>query len=60
MLTREFVGVGNLMWASDFPHSDSTWPHSRDVIERDFAGVPEADTHRIIGENCRELYGIGQ
>ncbi len=59
VLTREFVGVGNLMWASDFPHSDSTWPHSREVIEREFAGVPEADTRRIIGENCRELYGIG-
>src|SRR5205823_1143620 len=37
--TRERVGIGQLMWASDYPHSDSTWPHSRKVIERDFAGV---------------------
>jgi predicted TIM-barrel fold metal-dependent hydrolase len=24
VLTREFIGIDNLMWASDFPHSDST------------------------------------
>jgi hypothetical protein len=41
MLLRDIAGVGNLMWASDFPHSDSTWPNSRDVIARDFAGVPD-------------------
>ena len=59
VLTREFVGVENLMWASDFPHSDSTWPRSREVIARDFAGVPESDTERITALNCAELYGIG-
>jgi len=26
------------MWASDFPHSDSTWPNSLEVIAHDFAG----------------------
>ena len=44
------------MWASDFPHADSTWPHSRDVIARDFAGVPEDVTRKIVFENCVKLY----
>ena len=57
--TRQFHGIENLMWASDFPHSDSTWPHSRDVISRDFAGVPEAETRKIVAENCASLYGVG-
>ena len=56
--TRERVGVGQLMWASDYPHSDSTWPHSRQVIERDFKGVPHAELERIVGENARDLYGL--
>ena len=58
VLAREFVGVGNLMWASDFPHSDSTWPHSREVIQRDFEGVPDADVQRITSQNCADLYGL--
>lgn len=56
--TRHRVGLERLMWASDYPHSDSTWPHSREVIERDFAGVPEADIDAIIAANAAALYGI--
>jgi predicted TIM-barrel fold metal-dependent hydrolase len=59
VLTREYAGVDNLMWASDFPHSDSTWPRSKEVIARDFAGVPESETQKIIADNCAALYGIG-
>ncbi len=59
VVTRDFVGVDNLMWASDFPHSDSTWPRSREVIARDFEGVPAAETEKITGANCARLYGIG-
>ena len=56
--TRHRVGVTQLMWASDYPHSDSTWPHSRKVIERDFAGIPEADLHAIVADNAASLYGL--
>ena len=59
VLARELVGVGNLMWASDFPHSDSTWPDSMDSIAHDFAGVPENEAHQITAGNCADLYGIG-
>lgn len=48
----------NYMWASDFPHSDTTWPHSRKIIERDFAGLPVEVTRKIIFENAAKLYGI--
>ncbi len=39
--TYDYFGADNYMWASDFPHSDSTWPHSREVVRTDFARVPE-------------------
>jgi predicted TIM-barrel fold metal-dependent hydrolase len=57
--TRDAIGVDNLMWASDFPHSDSTWPHSRDVVARDFAGVPEEERRAITWGNCAKLYALG-
>ncbi len=56
--TRERVGLDRLLWASDYPHSDSTWPHSLKVIERDFAGVPDAELHAIVAGNATALYGL--
>jgi predicted TIM-barrel fold metal-dependent hydrolase len=55
---HHFFGDDNYMWASDFPHSDSTWPHSHEVIGRDFAGVPEDVTRKIVFENASRLYKI--
>ncbi len=58
VLTHELAGAGSLMWASDFPHRASTWPHSQDVIAKNFAGVPEAIKRKIARENVRQLYNI--
>ena len=55
--TRQRVGITQLMWASDYPHSDSTWPHSRKVIERDFHGVPDDELALLVGGNAAALYG---
>ena len=52
------LGADALLWASDYPHTDSTWPRSREVIARDFADVPEAELRRIICENAARLYGL--
>ena len=46
------------MWASDYPHTDSTWPDSRKVIEQNFASVPEAVMRNIVYNNVERLYGI--
>jgi predicted TIM-barrel fold metal-dependent hydrolase len=44
------------MWSSDYPHHESTWPHSREVFGRLFSGVPEPDRRRILADNAAELY----
>jgi len=56
--TYEMFGEDRYMWASDFPHTDSTWPESRKVIERDFARVPPDVTRKIVYENAAKLYHI--
>ena len=56
--THEYFGADNYMWASDFPHTDSTWPHSREVIEKDFDGVPETVKRKITCDNAAKLYRI--
>ena len=52
---RHQAGLHNVMWSSDYPHADSTWPHSQEVIAAQFEGVPEAEKQRIVRENVREL-----
>src|SRR5262245_27553135 len=55
---RARVGIDSLLWASDYPHTDSTWPHSRAVVARDFADVPRAELQRIVCGNTARLYGF--
>jgi len=55
---RHDIGVDNLLWSSDFPHSATFWPHSRQKIAEDFDGVGEEDQARILAENTAALYGF--
>jgi predicted TIM-barrel fold metal-dependent hydrolase len=54
----DVLGADRVMWASDYPHADSTWPESQRVIEENFRGVDGATRHRVTCENARRLYGL--
>lgn len=47
-----------LLWANDFPHSDSTWPASRDVIARNTRGLGDQERAWILRDNTALLYKI--
>lgn len=47
-----------LMWANDFPHSDSTWPDSQEVIRQQAAQLSDEERGWILHDNVCELYGI--
>ena len=55
---RHEIGVENLLWSSDFPHSATFWPHSREKIAKDFQGVDEVDQQKILARNAAQLYGF--
>jgi predicted TIM-barrel fold metal-dependent hydrolase len=56
--TRQFIGVSNIMWSSDYPHTVSTWPHSQEVVERDIQGVPESEKWQMVRGNAIQLYAL--
>jgi predicted TIM-barrel fold metal-dependent hydrolase len=56
--SRHWIGVDNVMWSSDYPHTASTWPRSRAVIERDFKDVDEEEKWKIVRGNVAKLYGF--
>jgi uncharacterized protein len=47
-----------LMWANDFPHSDSTWPWSQDMLAEQTAQLEAEQTRAILSGNVAGLYGI--
>ena len=55
-MTYRYFGEDNYMWASDFPHADSTWPDSLKVIAKDFEGIPDVVTRKMVADNAAKLY----
>ncbi len=58
ILMRDMPGAGNIMWSSDYPHSETTYPESQAVIARLFEGVPEKDRNLILGGRAKTFYKI--
>jgi predicted TIM-barrel fold metal-dependent hydrolase len=53
---RSIIGVHNLMWGSDYPHAESTFPKSRQIVERILKDVPDEEKAMIAGANAAQLY----
>ncbi len=56
--TADKYGRDKLMWSSDYPHTDSPWPHSREFIENEINSVSDQDKRVIVGDNVLRLYGV--
>jgi predicted TIM-barrel fold metal-dependent hydrolase len=55
---RHKVGLRNLMWGSDYPHCEGTWPYTRLSLRNTFAGMPEDEVRMILGENALRAYHL--
>jgi predicted TIM-barrel fold metal-dependent hydrolase len=53
---RHLIGMDNIAWECDYPHSDSSWPHPAEDLLRTAAGVPAAELHKITHENAMRWY----
>jgi predicted TIM-barrel fold metal-dependent hydrolase len=53
---RHAIGVDNITWEADYPHSDSYWPNSRKIVSEMFHNVPDNEVAQIVETNARELY----
>jgi len=55
---RHKINVDRLMWGSDFPHQESDWPESLKIIDKNFAGVPNDETHKMVCGNATEFFRL--
>jgi predicted TIM-barrel fold metal-dependent hydrolase len=55
----DFLGEDHVMYASDFPHPDGTWPDSREVVTRHMGHLAEGTRGKVVHDNAARLYHIG-
>ena len=55
---RDRIGVDRMMWGSDYPHSESTFPRSREVLDEILHEVSEEERAKIVCHNTAKLYGF--
>jgi predicted TIM-barrel fold metal-dependent hydrolase len=54
----DVLGEDTPAWGSDYPHTESTFPRSREILGALLADLPPADAARIAATNCARLYGF--
>jgi predicted TIM-barrel fold metal-dependent hydrolase len=55
---RNAVGVDKIMWASDYPHDEGTYPYSKESLRNTFHDVPEPEVRKMLSENAAQIYGF--
>lgn len=55
---RHEIGIDHLMFGADMPHAEGTWPNTRTWLAHTFAGVPEDELRKILGENAIRFYNL--
>jgi predicted TIM-barrel fold metal-dependent hydrolase len=55
---RDLTGLDCLMWGNDYPHQEGVFPDSQKWIDKQFAGVPEAEIMQIVHDNAARTFGL--
>ena len=55
---REIIGVDNLLWGADYPHFESTFPRSQEILAEILADCTEEEKAKIVGGNAIRLYQL--
>lgn len=55
---RHLIGVDRVMWENDFPHNAGDWPHSAEVIQETFQGVPDDERYLMLAGNVIRFFHL--
>ncbi len=56
--TRNLMASSQLLWANDFPHTDSTWPNSQSLLAQHAADLDPDETRAILRDNVRGVFDL--
>ena len=54
------VGVNNVTYETDYPHTDTTWPHTHEYVEKVLANVPDEIVHKILRGNALNMLSLDE
>ncbi len=57
---RDVIGVDNLQWGSDYPHPESTFPKTKEILETLLKDCTDEEQSKIAGANAARVYQLGQ
>jgi len=55
---KDLCNIRRLLWANDYPHSDATWPWSRNILAEQARGLTEEQRRWLVHDNVKELYKL--
>ncbi len=55
---RHITGVSSIVWGNDYPHAEGTFRGSQELLDREFAGVPEDEKAAMVGGTLAGLLGL--
>ena len=55
---RHKIGLDKLMWGSDYPHLEGSWPNTMSSLRETFGAYPEDETRALLGANAANVYGF--
>jgi hypothetical protein len=54
----DYIGVENVMIETDYPHTDSLWPHSLEAAHKGLEGRSDADKYKVLQGNARRVFNF--
>ena len=57
-LKRHEIGLRSIMWGSDYPHPEGSWPITREQMLETFQGLPDGEIAAMLGGNAARVYGF--
>ena len=57
-LERDGIGVDRIMWGSDYPHDEGTFPYTPEALAHTFAGIDRAEVAAMVGGTAAKVYGF--
>lgn len=54
------IGVDSILWGTDYPHPEGTWPNTLDKMIESLGGLPDQDIQKMLGSNAVEIYDVDE
>ncbi len=55
---RYEIGLDQIMWGTDYPHTEGSYPYTKELLRLSFAGIDPAEIQQMVGTNAAKVYGF--